>query len=215
MRTSALAAIAAAAIGGLAPAHAQRPGRGEDESAALVAEGREALRRGKLEAAAKALDQALALNPRRVEAYVLRSGVYAARRQYREGIEIMRRAQALAPNDDEVLTALGSQLVLSGDAAAGVPILQQVVARDGRRYDAQLLLGHHWYAGGRWIEAIAALEAYFAARPHELEKEDARHRIDLADAYLRARQPAKALPLFQRAAGERRTDPRARLGVAW
>lgn len=216
MRTSGLVLAAAAAFAiSAGGAHAQRPGRGEDESAALVAEGREALRRGELDDAAKALDQALALNPRRVEAYVLRSGVYAARKQYKEGIEIMRRAQVLAPNDDEVLTALGSQLVLSGDAAAGVPILQQVVARDGRRYDAQLLLGHHWYAGGRWADAITALEAYFAARPRELEKEDARHRIDLADAYLRARQPAKALPLFQRAAGERKTDLRARLGVAW
>ena len=47
-------------------AFAQRPNQGEDESAAFVEEGRTALKRGKLDDAAKALDQALALNPRRV-----------------------------------------------------------------------------------------------------------------------------------------------------
>src|SRR5687767_8921411 len=74
-------------------AHAQRPNEGEDESAALVAEGRAALKTGALDDAAKALDQAIALNPRRVEAYVLRSAVFAARKQYKQGIALMRRAQ--------------------------------------------------------------------------------------------------------------------------
>ncbi|MDQ3337346.1 MAG: tetratricopeptide repeat protein [Myxococcota bacterium] len=196
-------------------AHAQRPGQGEDDSAALVGEGRAALKRGDLGGAAKALDQAIALNPRRVEAYVLRSAVYAARKEYSKGIELMRRAQNLAPADEEVLTALGSQLVLSGDAQAGVPLLEQVVAKNAKRYDAQLLLGHHFHDASRWPDAIGAFEAYFASRPKELAKEDARHRIDMADAYLRSRQPAKALAVFQRAAAERKNDLRARIGVAW
>ncbi|CAN5842287.1 hypothetical protein BH11MYX3_BH11MYX3_46120 [soil metagenome] len=194
---------------------AQRPNQGEDESAALVDEGRTALRKGALEDAGKALDQAIALNPRRVEAYVLRSAVYAARKQYKQGIELMRRAERLAPNDDEVLTALGSQLVLSGDGAAGVPILQQVTKKNVDRYDAQLLLGHYWHDGGKWPDSIVAFEAYFAHRPAALANEDSRHQVDLADAYLRYRQPAKALTLFQRASDARRTDLRARIGVAW
>lgn len=196
-------------------ASAQRPNQGEDESAALVGEGRAALRAGELDDAAKALDQALALNPRRVEAYVLRSAVYAARKQYRQGIELMRRAQALAPGDEEVLTALGSQLVLSGDTGAGVPLLQEVTRTNAGRYDAQLLLGHHWYATGKWPDAVTAFEAYFAHRPAALANEDARHRVDLADAYLRFRQPARALVLFQQAASARVGDLRAKIGVAW
>ena len=211
IRTSAL--LIALALG--TAAHAQRPGQGEDESAALVGEGRAALRRGDLGGAAKALDQAIALNPRRVEAYVLRSAVYAARKEYAKGIELMRRAQDLAPNDEEVLTALGSQLVLSGDGAGGVPLLQQVVAKNARRYDAQLLLGHHFHDAGKWPDSIAAFQSYFMHRPKELAKEDARHRIDLADAYLRFRQPEQALGEFQRAAGVRKTDLRARIGIAW
>jgi tetratricopeptide (TPR) repeat protein len=191
-------------------AHAQRPNQGEDESAAFVDEGRASLKTGKLDDAARALDQAIALNPRRVEAYVLRSAVYAARKQYKDGIALMQRARALAPDDPEVLVALGSQLVFAGDVDTGVPLLQQVVAKEPARYDAQLLLGLHWHAVGKWPDAIASLEAYFAHRPKELATEDSRHRIELADSYLRYRQPKKALTLF--AMG---TDVRARIGAAW
>jgi tetratricopeptide (TPR) repeat protein len=197
------------------PARAQRVTQGEDESAALVDEGRRELKRGKLDDAAKALDQAIALNPRRVDAYVLRAAVYAARKQYKQGVELMRRAQAMAPTDDEVLVALGTQLVLAGDADVGVPLLEQVTAHDPRRYDAQLLLGGHYHDTGNWPAAVTALEAYFAARPAELAKEDARHRVDLADAYLRSGKPQQALGLFQRAAADKKTDLRARIGVAW
>lgn len=196
-------------------AFAQRPNQGEDESAAFVQEGRVALRAGKLDDAARALDQALALNSRRVEAYVLRSAVFAARKQYKEGIALMRRAQQLAPTDTEVLTALGTHLVLSGDTTAGVPLLEQVIAAEPARYDAQLLLGHYWHDTGKWSDAVRALEAYFAHRPQELAKEDARNQVELADAYLRFRQPRKALALFQTAANSRKNDVRAKLGIAW
>jgi tetratricopeptide (TPR) repeat protein len=198
-------------------AAAQRPNQGEDESAAFVDEGRAALRNGKLDEAARSLDQALALNPRRVEAYVLRSAVYAARKQYKDGIALMRRAQALAPNDAEVLTALGTHLVLSGDVTSGVPLLEQVVAKEPARYDAQLLLGHYWHDTGKWQDSIGALEAYFTSRPKELAGEDARHRVDLADAYLRYRKPKKALTLFQQSekAKSGSTELRARIGAAW
>jgi tetratricopeptide (TPR) repeat protein len=207
--------LAAAVLACATPALAQRPNQGEDESAALVDEGRTALKKGALDDAAKALDQAIALNPRRVEAYVLRSAVYAARKEYKAGIELMRRAQGLAPNDEEVLTALGSQLVLSGDGTTGVPILQQVTKKNPDRYDAQLLLGHYWHDTGKWPDSITALEAYFTHRPGALAKEDGRHQVDLADSYLRYRQPQKALTLFTSAAAARKTDLRARIGVAW
>ena len=206
-----LAAVCLMAV----PAAAQRPNQGEDESAALVDEGRAALKAGKLDNAAKALDQAIALNPRRVEAYVLRSAVHAARKEYKQGIELMRRAQTLAPNDEEVLTALGSQLVLSGDGTTGVPILLQVTKKNPNRYDAQLLLGHHWHDHGKWPDAITSFESYFSHRPAALAKEDNRHRIELADSYLRSRQPQKALTLFKQASEARKTDLRARIGVAW
>jgi tetratricopeptide (TPR) repeat protein len=198
------------------PAYAQRPGQGDDESAGLVDEGRAALKTGALDDAAKALDQAIAVNPRRVDAYVLRSAVYAARKQYKQGIELMQRAQTLAPTDEEVLTALGSHFVLSGDTTSGVPLLLQVTGKNAARYDAQLLLGHHFHTTSKWPQAITAFEAYFTHRPKALAAEDARHRIELADAYLRFRKPKQALTLFQLALDQRgKNYLRARLGVAW
>jgi len=199
----------------VAPAWAQRANQGEDETAALVAEGRQSLRDNHLDDAAKALDQAIALNPRRVDAYVLRAGVFAARKQYKDAVALMRRAQALAPADPEVLTSLGSNLVLAGDTDAGVPLLQQVVTKEPARFGAQLLLGEHWHAKGRWPDSIVAFEAYFASRPAELAREDSGHRIDLADSYLRDRKPDKALALFEQSAQQRKSDLRARMGVAW
>lgn len=211
LRYALLCATVAVAV----PAYAQRPNQGEDESAALVSEGRAALKRGKLDDAASALDQAIALNPRRVEAYVLRSAVHAAKKEYKLGIALMQRARLLSPNDEEVLTALGSQLVLSGDTQQGVPILEGVTAKNAKRYDAQLLLGHYFHTSGKWPDAIGAFEAYFASRPKELAAEDARHEVDLADSYLRYRQPDKALALFDKAASVRKEDLRARIGIAW
>ncbi|MEP6861467.1 MAG: tetratricopeptide repeat protein, partial [Deltaproteobacteria bacterium] len=216
MRIDRLALLALVAVA--TPALAQRPNQAEDESVGFVDEGRAALRHGQLDDAARALDQAIALNPRRVEAYVLRSAVYAAKKQYEAGVALMKRAQALAPNDLDVLTALGSQLVLSGNTGEGVPLLAQVVAKDPARYDAQLLLGHHWHDTGSWTQAITAFEAYFAHRPGELASEDARHQVELADAYLRANQAVKSLALFERArdaAKSNATQLRARLGAAW
>ncbi len=217
-----LALVAAASLFGIpdrGTAHAQRPNQGDDESAALVDEGRSALKNGKLDDAAKALDQAISLNPRRVDAYILRSAVYAARKEYKQGIELMRRAQSLAPTDEEVLTALGSQLTLSGDIAGGVPLLVQVTTKNVARYDAQLLLGHHYHRSNQWPDSITAFEAYFKHRPEALANEDARHRIDLADAYLRFHQPQKALPLFEQSQRDYRSkkkpDLRAAIGVAW
>ena len=192
-----------------------QPNKAEDDSAALVEQGRAALKKHDLDHAAIALDQAIALNPRRVEAYVLRSAVFAARKQYRDGIALMRRAQALAPADLEVENALGTQLVLAGDAAPGIALLEQVVAKAPERYDADLLLGRTYHDAGKWPEAIHALEAYFAHRPVALAGEDGAHHVELADAYLRARDPRTALPMFEQAVRESPGDARARIGAAW
>jgi tetratricopeptide (TPR) repeat protein len=198
-----------------APAHAQRPGQGEDDSAAFVDEGRAALRKRDYARAGKALDEAIRINPRRLEAYVLRAAVYSAKQQHAAGVALMRKARALAPDDVEVMTALGTQLVLAGEPGEGVPLLRDVVAREPGRYDAHLVLGGHLHATGLWAEAVTAFEAYFAARPADLAGEDGVHQIVLADSYLRDRRPRQALDLFQRAQAARPKDVRAKLGVAW
>ena len=217
MRASAIAtSVVVAVILALAGvASAQRPNQGEDESAELVDEGRRALRSGDYAGAARALDQALALNPRRLEAYPLRAAVHAARGEHAAGVALMRKARDLAPDNLDVLEALGTQLVLAGDEAEGVPILEDVVAKAPARYGAQVLLGHHHADRGAWAAAAGALEAYFAARPPELAADDDRHRLDLAEAYLRTYRPADARALYA-AIGKRHPEwLSARMGLAW
>ena len=203
-------------LGTLGPASVMaQPQQAEDDSVELVREGRAALRERAYERAARALDQSLALNPRRIEAYILRAAVHAAQKQYAAGVAIMRNAAVLAPNDIDVRAALGTQLVLAGQTSEGVTLLEAVVKTDAKRYDALLLLGHTYYQTGRWRDATTAYQSYLASRPVALVGDDAIHRVDLADAFLRARQPRKAVELFTASVGVARVDLRARMGVAW
>jgi len=188
---------------------------GEDESAALVEDGRAALRAKQYGDAAEALDQAIALNPRRIEAYVLRAAVHAARREYVQGVALLRRAQKLAPDNADVLAGLGSQLFLGGDVPGGVKVLERVVANDPARYEAQSLLGRHYARQDTWASAIGALEAYLDARPASLATADSVYQLDLAEAYLRTRRPADARALYERVLEARPDEPAARMGHAW
>lgn len=214
MRASAIV-TSALVLALAAPAWAQRPNQGEDESAELVDEGRRALRAGDYGDAARALDQALALNPRRLEAYPLRAAVHAARGEHAAGVALMRKARELAPDNLDVLEALGTQLMLAGQPDEGVPILEGVVTRAATRYGAQVLLGHHHADRAAWGPAVVALEGYFAARPDELAAEDDRHRLDLAEAYLRTYRPADARRLYTGIAKRHPEWMSARMGVAW
>ena len=213
MRAWAIAGISVVVLALAAPALAQQ--RGDDESAELVDEGRRALRSRRYGDAAEALDQAIALNPRRIEAYVLRAAVHAAKRELAQGIKLLRKARGLAPDNLDVLAALGAQLVAAGKSDEGVEVLEQVVAADPARYDAQSVLGVYRARHDDWKPAIAALEAYLASRPDELKSEDADHQLHLAEAYLRAGRAADARDLYARLLKVRGKDPAARMGHAW
>jgi len=215
MRASVVASsVILAIVLAVAPARAQRDRR-EDESADLVEQGRVALRAKRYGAAADALDQAIALNPRRIEAYVLRAAIHALRREYARGIRLLQRAHALDPDNVDVMAALGAQLYLSGAADDGAALLARVVAKEPRRYQAQALLGRHHVAGGRWGEAIVAIEAYLALRPVALAGSDPVHQARLAEAYLRAGRAADARRLYAVVLEARPREPAARLGLAW
>lgn len=215
-----VAVLVSTALGSLWPARAvaQAPTQGsvdQDDSALLVEDARARMARGDYARAGRSLDRALALNPRRIDIYVLRASVHAALAQYPAGIALLRRAQNLAPNNPDVLTTLGSQLLLAGQTDEGVPLLEQVVARFPTRYDAHILLGYHHAKTGEPRRAIAAIESYFRTRPERLRGEDTAHRLGLADAYLRAGDSKKARQLFRAVL---RAEPRnltARLGLAW
>jgi tetratricopeptide (TPR) repeat protein len=196
-----------------APAAAQRGT--EDESADLVREGRGLLERKRYDDAAEALDQAIALNPRRIEAYVLRAAIHAARRDYKAGVRLLRRAQALAPANLDVLAALGAQLYLGGETDDGAALLERVVAREPERYEAQGLLGRYHVGRERWPEAIVAIEAYLTRRPAALASADPVHQARLAEAFLRAGRARDARDLYAVVLKARPKEVAARLGRAW
>ncbi len=217
-RGATAAALAAALwlVAAPAPARAQR--QAEDESAALVEQGRAALRDRAYADAAEALDAAIAVNPRRIDAYVLRATIHALRKEHAQGIALLRKAQALAPDNLDVLAALGGMLVAAGgagQAAEGATMLEQVVAKEPGRYAAQSQLGRHHAAVGRWSDAVVALEAYLAARPASLAADDVVHHVHLAEAYLRTRRAAAARDLYDRVLAVRPREPAARMGRAW
>jgi tetratricopeptide (TPR) repeat protein len=208
---AALLALLLALMAVSAPAHAQRPGEAEDESAQFVVEARAALRAGRPKDAARSLDQAISLNPRRIEAYVLRGAVYQALREYEPGIALMQRARQLAPGSNEVQARLGALLVRASERAGGsasdkaaqladgVALLEAVVRRDKQRHEAFLALGQSWRRRGEHRRAIVALGTYLfgGIRPQEAASQDADLLIELADSYLRARLPGMAAALLR------------------
>lgn len=206
--------LAIALLGGCGAAPHRATSVGDD-SGDLVEQGRRAMAARDLDRAARALDQAIALNPRRIEAYVLRAAVDLAREQYVDGIARLRLARRMAPGNDDVSVLLGRMLVLGGDAEEGARLLEEIVARAPERYDAQEVLARHRAIQEDWPGAIAAFEAYLRARPDELARLDPTYRTDLADAYVRAGDNAKARKLLVAVLRERPDDPRARIGLAF
>lgn len=186
-----------------------------DEADLLIEEAREAMDDRAYDRAARLLDRAIELNPRRVDAYVLRASIYTIRKQYDRGVALMRRARSLAPDNPDVLNSLGTLLMLSGNADEAVPILEKVVAVQPRRYEAHALLGRHYARSGQWAKAESSLEAYLANRPKSLAKGDAVHEVDLADAKLRQGRADDALRIFRAVVDREPANVRAQMGLAW
>lgn len=188
-RRGLVAALAAAALlATAAPAQAQRGNKSEDESSAFVAEARTAILAKRFDDAARALDLALQLNPRRIDAYVLRAAVYQATGASLAGVALMRRARALAPANPDVLARLGSLLLdVPEGQAEGVALLEGVL-RERSRPDAFLALGKYWRKRGEYRRAIVGLRSYFSSE----DRLDPDTTVELADAYLRARMPRPA-----------------------
>lgn len=190
-------------------------GDDSDDSALLVAEARRAIADKDYDRAGDLLDRAIDTNARRIDAYVLRASVHAIHGQYDDGIRLLRRARALAPNNADVETALGTQLMAVGKAAEAVPILEAVVATKPQRYEAHGTLGRYYVKSREWSKAVTALEAYLHHRPESLAADDAVHVTDLANAHLRLGDADLALSLFNRALDANPASKRARIGLAW
>ena len=211
-RALGLAALVVAIAGTSGLAEAQSD---DEEDALLVSEARAAIANKDYDKAAQLLDRALQLNPRRVDAYVLRATVHGINKEYTRGIALMRQARELAPDNPNVLTTLGRQLAFGGRPDEAAPIFERVVTDWPERFEAHLLLGSYYVDSKEWPKAITAYEAYLKTRPRELEAQDATHRLDLANAYLRSGNPQRSTRLYQQVLSEKPNSVLAKLGVAW
>lgn len=196
----------------VSPAMAQSD---DEEDSLLVSEARAAVQGQDFDRAADLLDRALQLNPRRITTYVLRATVHDQKKEYAAGVAMMRRAEALAPDNPAVLVTLGTLLMHNGQTGEAVPILERVASTWRDRYQAHQELAAHFAATQQWDKAITSYEAYLDTRPEELRSDDTRRRLELANAYLRSGNPEKAQGIYRGVVDGDKDNVLGRLGLAW
>ena len=158
------------------------------------------LHEGDFGRATKALEAALAAQPRAVDGYITLAAVLKAKGQLPESIDALRRAIALQPDSWNAHAALATTLQLAGDAAAAH---QETVVAERLRVQAALEReATTWTAVG-----IARLEAGDPAQAAERF----RRALSVFEAYAPAHyQLGRALALLGRADDARAAFARAR-----
>ncbi len=215
MKHQALAVLVSLVVVASAPATSLAQSVQDEQSQLLVSEAKRALAQKEYERAGNLLDRALREAPRRLDLYILRASIYGITGDHNAAIALLERARELAPTSSGVLAALGIQLIQTGRAPEGVPLLERIVAVEPARYAAQVVLGHHYAKHREWSPAVKAFTAYFAHRPSALAGEDAQHRLAYANATLRSGDPRTARTYYQKLLAADKGNELARLGVGW
>lgn len=84
--------------------------------------------------------------------------------------ECLIKANALAPNDIDIKTQLGSSYVESGkEPMKGIFLLREVVAQDSTNVDAQLNLGFFSMQSGQYDKAVNRFKTVMQLKPEMLE----------------------------------------------
>jgi TolB-like protein/Flp pilus assembly protein TadD len=163
----------------------------------------------------EATDRALSLAPSSVAANLAAGFVYTAiahrtdeQRFRREAERVLSRAERLAPNDPDVLTAYGTWLKASGRHAEALDVLQRAVFRDPLALHAQFELAGALMSLGRFAEARETLETLISVHPELVGP-----RLELGEMLMAQGQLVEALPLV-RADHLARTSPRASFALA-
>ena len=215
MKVKALVVLGFLAVVASAPRPALAQSAQDEQSQLLVSEAKRALAQKDYERAGSLLDRALREAPRRLDLYILRASIHGITGNHDAAIALLERARELAPTSSGVLAALGIQLIQTGRAPEGVPLLERIVAAEPSRYAAQVVLGHHYAKHREWSQAVKAFAAYFAHRPSALAGEDPQHRLAYANATLRSGDPRTARTYYQKLLASDKRNELARLGVGW
>lgn len=136
--------------------------------------------------AAAAYDAAIRSSPGQVapEAYSNRARIYIILKDYKGGLQFVRKvAKAAHPDAPEVLELEALLLWATDDRTAAIAVAEKAVAKKPSLFSNQQIIGE-FYAGKDTAKTIAAYEAYLASRPSELENKDVLPRLYLGNAYL-------------------------------
>lgn len=132
--------------------------QGGDPIARWLAEGAEAHRQGRLEAAEAAYRRVLARRPEEPNALNLLGLVARARGDLAQAVALSARALAQRPDSPVFLAAHGAALAEAGRIAEAIPLLAEAVRRRPGDATACRNLGQALTAAGRAAEAIAPLQ---------------------------------------------------------
>jgi tetratricopeptide (TPR) repeat protein len=127
--------------------------------------------------AAQEADLLLKKDPNSFDGLRLRGDVLVVDRKYDEALQSFRRANAIRPNDPNVVRALAQVLFRANQDREGEDLLQHLLAsrKDPQSYNA---LEGHYLLAHRVADAESLLHAEIAALPR-----DAQPRLELAKLY--------------------------------
>jgi serine/threonine protein kinase/tetratricopeptide (TPR) repeat protein len=157
--------------------------------------GNEADRQRAIEGALGRLDRALQLSAQAPAAIDLeRARYHAALGQADLAAELRKRAAAHHPSSCHDLTMLATTLLAGGDPAGAEQASRRALERDVTSFWAWFVLGHCYFAQGRFLEAAGAFNACCARGPtfawshfnRALALARAGRLLDAVDAYDRA-----------------------------
>jgi protein O-GlcNAc transferase len=140
-----------------------------DATDALVNYGVLTQNQARLTEAAKLLDHALRLNPRQLEGWINRGGVWLAQGDRVRAFEHYAHAAGLAPLTAGPLVAAGNVLRDMGHLTRSVAALRRATVLEPGAADAWMQLGHALRESGGLTEAAAAYGRSYALEPRRTE----------------------------------------------
>ena len=119
----------------------------------------------RFEEALAELREALALDPKSVDAHYYSGLALVALNRREEAAQALEQARALAPGDDGVLFQLGSVYFSLGRTAEARPFLEEAFVRNPRREGLGQLVGLLRYQQGDYSGVLRALDAETSTDP--------------------------------------------------
>lgn len=173
-------------------------------AAALLSEGLDHHRRGRLAEAARAYKRILRLEPRHAHALHLLGLVRHQQGRQAEARELIEQALAADGSNAAYHNSLGLVLLAEGEAEAAVSAFRAALARDPTMAEAFNNLGNAEQKAGRLAEAVASYDRALALAPDNAEalcnKGRALHGLDALGEAAKAYRAALALrPTYAKA----------------